>query len=180
MTTILKVLDDHALTSITQVLLELDFFGKGSGAARTRINPPALRTPPQFKIVPTERYVTPIPNRAQNWFYKGTEVYKRNVANWRASLSDLHRRLLPHQLLTIIRNTAGDSGIYRLSLTGQVSGQPLFSDAALRAVRLATHDGDDSQLLQIYDPEQAEGIICRRDIGRSPAVSHGIANFNLN
>lgn len=69
MTSLLQVLDEHSLTIITLVLLELDFFGKGSGAARTRITPPALCTPPQFKIVPTERYVTPIPDRAPNWFY---------------------------------------------------------------------------------------------------------------
>lgn len=57
-----------------ELVLELDFFATEGSA-------PALREPPEFKVGITKRYFEGDRPEEPDWFYKGTEVYEKNVTS---------------------------------------------------------------------------------------------------
>lgn len=56
-----------------ELLLEIDFFAsEGSD--------PALRDPPEFKVGITKRYLEGDRPDEPDWFYRGTDVYDKNIS----------------------------------------------------------------------------------------------------
>lgn len=135
-----------------ELLLELDLYADEQGSA------PALRTPPEFKVGITRRYLEGTRPEEPDWFGKGT-----NVDRVRACVQDQYQRMTSDHLFVIARYPNGSTGLYWLRPVSPTTGIALFSDEAMDAFSRALRD-DDSRLGQVYGESQLSHIQERRDV----------------
>jgi hypothetical protein len=124
-----------------ELLLELDLYSDEQGSA------PALRTPPEFKVGITRRYLE----------RRGTEWYDAD------SIRDHYQRMTSNHLLVLVRNPDHSMSIYKLQIVSQTTGVGWYSDQAMDAFSRALRH-DDSRLGQVYDASQLLQIKARRDV----------------
>jgi hypothetical protein len=124
-----------------ELLLELDLYPDEQGSA------PALRTPPEFKVNITRRYLdTPT----------GTKWYDADT------IRDHYQRMTSNHLLILVRNPDQSMSIYKLQIDLH-TGFGKFSDEAMDAFSRALRN-DDSRLLRVYGDPQMSQIKARRDV----------------
>jgi hypothetical protein len=124
-----------------ELLLELDLYPDEQGSA------PALRTPPEFKVGITRRYLEGIETK---WYDAD-------------SIQDHYQRMTSNHLLILVRNPDRSSSIYKLQIMLPSTGVGLYSDEAMDAFSRALRN-DDSRLRQVYGYEQMSQIKARRDV----------------
>jgi hypothetical protein len=123
-----------------ELLLELDLYPDEQGSA------PALRTPPEFKVGITRRYLEVTGNE---WYDAG-------------SIQDHYQRMTSNHLLILVRNPDRSSSIYKLQIMLPSTGVGLYSDEAMDAFSRALRN-DDSRLRQVYGQQMSQ-IKARRDV----------------
>ena len=109
--------------------LEIDYYGDA----------PALRG--EFKVNPTRGYLQDARPSEPDWFYKGTDVYNRNVRIFLAGLKDHYERMTSNHLLCLCRYSDGGSGVFRLQSMEAGTQQQMYSDEAMYAV--GTHNEEE-------------------------------------
>ena len=124
-----------------ELLLELDLYPDEQGSA------PALRTPPEFKVGITRRYLE----------VTGNEWYDAD------SIQDHYQRMTSNHLLVLVRNPDQSMSIYKLQIDLQTTGVGVYSDEAMDAFSRALRN-DDSRLGQVYGYAQMSQIKARRDV----------------
>jgi len=135
-------------------VLELDFFAdKGSV--------PALHDPPKFTGGIMKCYLEGGHPAEPNWFYKGTDVYEKNIKFFLTGLADHYHQMTSNHLLTVAQYASGSSGIYHVCLMNQ-NCTPLFSDEGLNAFSRALMN-DDSHLEEVFGDTHMS-IIARHDM----------------
>jgi hypothetical protein len=141
-----------------ELVLELDLCVDEQGSA------PAFRTPHEFKVGITRRYLEGTRPDEPDWYGRGTgSVYQMNIDNFLANAQDQYQRMTSDHLLVIARYPSGDSGIYRLRVVSETTGVGLWSDEAMDAFSRALIN-DDSRLGRVYGERQLANIKARRDL----------------
>mmetsp|Transcript_28874 Transcript_28874/g.32381 ORF Transcript_28874/g.32381 Transcript_28874/m.32381 type:complete len:571 (+) Transcript_28874:28-1740(+) len=147
---LVKVIDESGFKK-SELLLELDFTPSNDGIA------PTLKDPPEFKISESRGYFEGSRPNEPDWFYKGEDmkIYRENIKSVVAAVKDTFNRITNIHVLCLVRHPSGVS-CYRLQLTDSQTGNQMFSDEAVDAVRSAINDGDWDPLSQIFNEGQLE------------------------
>ncbi|KAL7546963.1 hypothetical protein ACHAWF_010279 [Thalassiosira exigua] len=153
----------------SDLALELDFAPPANGSS---LAPPALKSPPEFKIAESRGYFEGSRPNEPDWFYKDVDrgVYNANMWALLPVWKDTYERLEDRHLLGIVRSPSGDTGCYRISLQTPDKNN-MFSGMAVSAARSAIRYGDFGPLSRIFGEDSEEMRTLRRGLGGLPSMS---------
>jgi len=123
MTEIKKATEELELKK-EDLLLELDFF-KGPDQEISPAMDGIFTIKVTAEILEDDRSAEP------DWFFKGSELYEKNIEGFMGGLGDHYNRMTENQILVIHRRSDQLTGVYRADLVNQKTGAHITSDAAL-------------------------------------------------